>query len=170
MKFKTVLKAHAPLALCAAACTMAMLGVLRALGVWGPQVVWGAVLGTGASMANLLLLQMTVQCAEQAADPAAAEPLIRRAAVLRLLILCAVGYAGLMLPGLFAPAAVRAAAAQCGPAVGLCPAKVFLPGGAEGLNFCGKSRSDQKSPAIHQDRRALIVWLCRRGLRTGCPG
>ncbi len=106
MKFKTVLKAHAPLALCAAACTMAMLGVLRALGVWGPQVVWGAVLGTGASMANLLLLQMTVQCAEQAAAPAAAEPLIRRAAVLRLLILCAVGYAGLMLPGLFAPAVV----------------------------------------------------------------
>ena len=49
MKFKTVLKAHAPLALCAAACTMAML---------------------------------------------------------RLLILCAVGYAGLMLPGLFAPAVV----------------------------------------------------------------
>lgn len=106
MKFKTVLKAHAPLALCVTACAVAMLGVLRALGVWGPGVVWSAVLGTGASLLNLLVLQVTVRCAELAEDKTAAEPLIRRAAVLRLLILCAVGYAGLALPGLFAPAVV----------------------------------------------------------------
>ena len=90
---------------CVLACGCAMLGVFRLLGKLDRSVLYGAALGCGVCIVNLVLLHVVMKRAASAETPEAAQQIIKSGVPARMLLICAAFYVGFTFPA-FHPVAV----------------------------------------------------------------
>lgn len=98
-KLAAAIKASRLMILCILLLSGAMLWVFRLFHVTGNEVLYGTLLGTGCSLLNLILLQLTLSAAgEISSENNDATQLVKRSVTARLLITCICFYIGFTMP------------------------------------------------------------------------